>query len=103
MDNWGQGTFTLSVSRLYRRAITVTHQIDLLVFAFGCFWASVWVLFAQYPFQTIQRHIGKAGTDRAALRRTLLRRVDVAAHNDNRFGPQTWQISAHNQCKEKEL
>jgi hypothetical protein len=29
--------------------------------------------------------------------------VHVAAHNDNRFGPQTWQISAHNQCKEKAL
>ena len=25
MDNWGQGTFTLSVSRLYRRAIGVAQ------------------------------------------------------------------------------
>jgi hypothetical protein len=26
MDNWGQGTFTLCVSRLYRRAIRKTGQ-----------------------------------------------------------------------------
>jgi hypothetical protein len=26
MDNWGQGTFTLSVSRLYRHAIGKTRQ-----------------------------------------------------------------------------
>ena len=26
MDNWGQGTFTLYVSRLYRRAIGKAHQ-----------------------------------------------------------------------------
>jgi predicted 3-demethylubiquinone-9 3-methyltransferase (glyoxalase superfamily) len=25
MDNWGQGTFTLSVSRLYRRAVGIAH------------------------------------------------------------------------------
>ena len=26
MDNWGQGTFTLSVSRLYRRAVGVAYE-----------------------------------------------------------------------------
>jgi hypothetical protein len=26
MDNWGRGTFTLSVSRLYRRAVAVANQ-----------------------------------------------------------------------------
>src|SRR5262250_268037 len=26
MDNWGQGTFTLSVSRLYRRAVRIAHH-----------------------------------------------------------------------------
>ena len=29
MDNWGQGTFTLFVPRLYRRAIGVTTQESL--------------------------------------------------------------------------
>src|SRR5262245_34239709 len=29
MDNWGQGTFTLSVSRLYRHAVTVPHDEDI--------------------------------------------------------------------------
>ena len=27
MDNWGQGTFTLSVSRLYRRAIRIPGHL----------------------------------------------------------------------------
>src|SRR5215510_3002687 len=27
MDNWGQGTFTLSVSRLYRHAIGIAHRM----------------------------------------------------------------------------
>jgi hypothetical protein len=26
MDKWGQGTFTLSVSRLYRRAIRIADE-----------------------------------------------------------------------------
>ena len=29
MDNWGQGTFTLSVSRLYRRAIGISDVEDV--------------------------------------------------------------------------
>jgi hypothetical protein len=34
MDNWGQGTFTLSVSRLYRRAVTVTGKAVAASFQF---------------------------------------------------------------------
>ena len=41
MDNWGQGTFTLCVSRLYRRAITVADQVHFG--AFGAFRVR-WVL-----------------------------------------------------------
>ena len=26
MDNWSQGTFTLSVSRLYRRAVAIASE-----------------------------------------------------------------------------
>jgi hypothetical protein len=54
--------------------VTVAHQIDLLVHALQGLEAGVRVLLAQYPFQSVQRHISKDGTDDTALRRTLFRR-----------------------------
>src|SRR6267143_1776728 len=76
MDNWGQGTFTLFVPRLYRRAVTVAHQIDLLVHAFQGLEAGVRVFLAKYPFQSFQSHISKDGTDDTSLRRTIFRRIE---------------------------
>src|SRR5215831_17579336 len=40
MDNWGQGTFTLSVSRLYRRAISISY-ISQSSIRWVC-WATGW-------------------------------------------------------------
>jgi len=34
MDNWGQGTFTLSVSRLYRRAVAIASEVVTAPFQF---------------------------------------------------------------------
>jgi hypothetical protein len=42
--------------------VTVPHQVDLLVHAFKCFRARMGVLLAKYPFQSVQRHIGKDRT-----------------------------------------
>ena len=30
MDNWGQGTYTLSVSRLYRRAVGIPNGMNFV-------------------------------------------------------------------------
>jgi len=59
MDNWGQGTFTLSVSRLYRRAIT--DRILALLAQGTVPWQQPWDsalglprnLFSQRPYRGI--------------------------------------------------
>src|SRR4029453_16412332 len=47
----------------HNEVVTVPHQVDLLVHALERFWTGFWVLLAKYSFQSIQRHIGKDGTD----------------------------------------
>jgi hypothetical protein len=56
--------------------ITVPHQIDLLVHAFKGFRARMGVLLTKYPFQSVQRHIGKDRTDDTTLWRTIFCRVE---------------------------
>ena len=59
MDNWGQGTFTLSVSRLYRRAIRIADQIDFGVAASAAFRKSG----LEAAFEAIQGEIGQDGRE----------------------------------------
>src|SRR5215510_4188264 len=54
----------LSGDACNNEVITVPHQVDLRVHTFKCFRARMGVLLAKYPFQSVQRHIGK---DRTAL------------------------------------
>ena len=56
--------------------IRITYQVYLLILALKCAPAGVWVLLSEYPFQAIQRHIGKDGRTDTALRRTLFRRIE---------------------------
>jgi hypothetical protein len=57
MDTWGQGTFTLVVSRLYRRAIRISYEIDLRmaaspIFRVGCL---------KTALKAVQHQIGEDG------------------------------------------
>src|SRR5262245_24452629 len=52
MDNWGQGTFTLCVSRLYRRAVCIS---GVEVIPFSCF--SPLVSFQFGDMQVVGFHI----------------------------------------------
>ena len=45
-----------------KEVVTVPHQVDVLVHACKCFRARMRVLLAKYPFQSVQRHIGKDRT-----------------------------------------
>ena len=45
----------------YNEVVRITYQVYLLVLAFERSPAGVWVRLAEYPFQAIQRHIGKDG------------------------------------------
>jgi hypothetical protein len=60
MDNWGQGTFTLCVSRLYRRAIGIAFEGDGR-------------LFPLHPGieRIMQEEIGEDGAATAPLRNPL--------------------------------
>src|SRR5262245_25158692 len=64
MDNWGQETFTLSVSRLYRRAIRVSH--DQSCAGFGV--APFVIADAENGFQPVQRDIQQQEAERTPLR-----------------------------------
>ena len=60
MDNWGQGTFTLYVSRLYRRAIGVSDAECVLVDSYPVFPPKYWSTgFLHYIFETVERDICK--------------------------------------------
>ena len=56
--------------------IRITDQVDLLGLAFERSPARVWILLSKYPFQAIQRHIGKDGRANTTLRRTIVRRIE---------------------------
>jgi hypothetical protein len=74
MDNWGQGTFTLCVSRLYRRAIGVANNRYTFVVASAKGWgfgASVCVFRAEQPFHPIQCHICQIPPDLVVKSQTI--------------------------------
>jgi len=52
--------------------IGIAHKIYLLIHAFQGLWARVWGFLAKYPFQSVQRHIGKDRADDTALRRSIV-------------------------------
>ena len=62
MDNWGQGTFTLFVSRLYRRAIGIADALrfpdDLFAIDPESFWS---IGLFDHAFETMQRDVSEEG------------------------------------------
>ena len=74
LDSFFQYLFRASCND---EVICVTHHIDLLVHAFKRSSTGVMrVLLPKYPFQAVQRHIGKDGRDDSALRCPIFRRVE---------------------------
>ena len=51
--------------------------------------------FVQKPFQTVQRHVHKDGGNRAALRRTFLRREQTMGFHKSAFQPFSKNLSVH--------
>src|SRR5262245_49987661 len=72
MDNWGQGTFTLYVSRLYRRAISPSHVVDLVH-------PAVPAPPVHDVFEAVEHHITDDGRDDAALGHACRGRIEGAA------------------------
>lgn len=66
MDNWGQGTYTPYVSRLYRRAIGVPRQPMATM--------------AHLPIKRSQKDVTEDWRDHTALRCTMLGRQAFALH-----------------------
>ena len=71
MDNWGQGTFTLSVSRLYRRAIGIS---DVEGVSYSLFSPSlsflaweVQVFGFHIPIEVMQVYVGQQGAHDTSL------------------------------------
>ena len=72
MDNWGQGTFTLFVSRLYRRAVRVSDDLRLPVeLPAGLGRVSArpgWEVSADTRFESVQRDVRQQWRRDATLR-----------------------------------